>query len=107
MRSAILDKTQKHMWFNCAGSVCVRGCRIIRWRFPISHLLLFLISIAKQDAVRTGALRPHRRRTEMKRRIFTGVGTALVTPMNERGVDYESFARIINWQIEFGILRVF
>lgn len=39
----------------------------------------------------------------MKKRIFTGVGTALVTPMNEQGVDYESFGRIIDWQIQEGV----
>ncbi len=39
----------------------------------------------------------------MKKTIFTGVATALVTPMNENGVDYEAFARLIDWQIEEGI----
>ncbi len=36
----------------------------------------------------------------MKKRLFTGVGTALVTPMTEQGVDYETFERLIEWQIE-------
>lgn len=39
----------------------------------------------------------------MKQTVFTGVGTALITPMNENGVDYESFGRLIDWQIENGI----
>lgn len=39
----------------------------------------------------------------MKKRLFTGVGTALVTPMNERGVDYEAFGPLIDWQIEEGV----
>ncbi len=39
----------------------------------------------------------------MKNRIFTGAGTALITPMNEQGVDYETFGRLIDWQIEEGI----
>ena len=32
-----------------------------------------------------------------------GVATAIITPTNENGVDYESFGRIIDWQIEEGI----
>ena len=39
----------------------------------------------------------------MKNRIFTGVGTALITPMNERGVDYETFGPLIDWQIQEGV----
>ncbi len=35
--------------------------------------------------------------------IFRGVATALITPMNERGVDYDSFAKVIDWQCEQGI----
>ena len=35
--------------------------------------------------------------------IFRGVATALVTPMNENGVDYENFRKLIEWQIEQGI----
>lgn len=39
----------------------------------------------------------------MKNTIFTGAATAIVTPLNEQGVDYESFARLIEWQIDEGI----
>ena len=40
----------------------------------------------------------------MKNTIFTGMCTALVTPMDENGaVDYEAFGRLINWQIQQGI----
>ncbi|TJX14554.1 4-hydroxy-tetrahydrodipicolinate synthase [Tissierella creatinini] len=39
----------------------------------------------------------------MKKRVFTGAATAIVTPMNENGVDYESYGRLIEWQIEQGI----
>ncbi len=39
----------------------------------------------------------------MKKTVFTGVATAIVTPMNENGVDYASFERLIEWQIEEGI----
>ncbi len=39
----------------------------------------------------------------MKQEIFTGACTALVTPMNENGIDYEAFGRLIDWQIAQGI----
>lgn len=39
----------------------------------------------------------------MKNTVFTGAATAIVTPMTEAGVDYESFERLIEWQIEEGI----
>lgn len=39
----------------------------------------------------------------MKKTIFTGAATAIVTPLNEKGVDYESFGRLIDWQIAEGI----
>ena len=35
--------------------------------------------------------------------IFKGVGTAIVTPMTKMGVDYESYGRLLNWQIESGV----
>ncbi len=39
----------------------------------------------------------------MKNTVFKGVATALVTPMNKNGVDYESFGKLIDWQIDEGI----
>ncbi len=39
----------------------------------------------------------------MKKTVFTGAATAIVTPLTENGVDYENFERLINWQIEQGI----
>ena len=39
----------------------------------------------------------------MKKTVFTGVGTAIVTPMNANGVDYDAFGRLIDWQIEEGV----
>ena len=39
----------------------------------------------------------------MKKTVFTGAATAIITPMNETGVDYETFARLIDWQIDSGI----
>ena len=38
-----------------------------------------------------------------KTAIFTGVGTAIVTPFKDGVVDYEQFGRLIDWQIEQGI----
>ena len=38
-----------------------------------------------------------------KKHIFTGAATALVTPMNESGVDYEALGKLIDWQIAAGI----
>ena len=32
--------------------------------------------------------------------LFKGTGTAIVTPFNENGIDYENFDRFIDWQIE-------
>ena len=39
----------------------------------------------------------------MSNTIFTGVATALVTPMTKDGIDYENFGKIIDWQIEEGV----
>lgn len=38
-----------------------------------------------------------------KKPLFRGVGTALVTPTNEKGVDYDALGRLIDWQIEEGV----
>ena len=38
-----------------------------------------------------------------KKHIFTGTATALVTPMNEAGVDYEALGKLIDWQIAAGV----
>jgi 4-hydroxy-tetrahydrodipicolinate synthase len=35
----------------------------------------------------------------VKKTVFTGAATAIVTPLGENGVDYESFGRLIEWQI--------
>ena len=40
----------------------------------------------------------------MKNTIFTGMATALVTPMKpDSSIDYEAFSRFIEFQIEKGI----
>ena len=38
-----------------------------------------------------------------KSTIFEGAATALVTPLNENGIDFEKFGALIDWQIEQGI----
>ncbi|MBQ8649423.1 MAG: 4-hydroxy-tetrahydrodipicolinate synthase [Clostridia bacterium] len=39
----------------------------------------------------------------MKKTIFEGMATALITPITENGIDFEAFAKLIDWQIEKGI----
>ena len=39
----------------------------------------------------------------MKKTIFTGVATAIVTPLNENGIDFDAYGRLIDWQIDEGI----
>ncbi|MBQ8880370.1 MAG: 4-hydroxy-tetrahydrodipicolinate synthase [Clostridia bacterium] len=39
----------------------------------------------------------------MKKTIFTGAATAIVTPLTKDGIDYEQFGRLIDWQIAEGI----
>ena len=39
----------------------------------------------------------------MKNTIFTGMATALVTPMTPSGIDYEALGRLIDFQIDSGI----
>ena len=38
-----------------------------------------------------------------KKTVFRGAASALVTPLNENGVDYPALERLIEWQIEKGI----
>ncbi|MBE6764452.1 MAG: 4-hydroxy-tetrahydrodipicolinate synthase [Ruminococcaceae bacterium] len=39
----------------------------------------------------------------MKKTIFKGIATALITPTTATGVDYDKLARLIDWQIDEGI----
>lgn len=39
----------------------------------------------------------------MKKTVFRGIATALVTPFREDQVDYEAFGRLIDWQIASGV----
>ena len=38
-----------------------------------------------------------------KQTVFKGVATALITPLDENGINYAEFERLINWQIDSGI----
>lgn len=37
--------------------------------------------------------------------IFRGIATALITPFRNGEVDYDTFGRLIDWQIENGDRR--
>ena len=39
----------------------------------------------------------------MKNTVFTGAATAIITPLNKDGIDYELFGKLIDFQIEQGI----
>ena len=39
----------------------------------------------------------------MKKPIFEGMATALITPINKSGIDYAAFKKLIEWQINEGI----
>ncbi len=38
-----------------------------------------------------------------KKSVFRGAATALITPLDENGINFEEFGRVIDWQIEEGI----
>jgi len=42
----------------------------------------------------------------MKQTVFTGAATAIITPMTEKGIDYEAFGRLIDFQLEKGISAI-
>ena len=42
----------------------------------------------------------------MKKAVFTGAATAIVTPLTKDGIDYEQFARLIEWQISEGVSAI-
>ncbi len=39
----------------------------------------------------------------MKKTVFKGAATAIITPLTENGIDYELFGALIEWQISEGI----
>lgn len=39
----------------------------------------------------------------MKKTIFEGAATAIITPLTESGIDFKAFGRLIDWQIAEGI----
>ena len=42
----------------------------------------------------------------MKNPVFVGAATAIVTPLTKDGIDYEQFARLIEWQISEGVAAI-
>ena len=38
-----------------------------------------------------------------KQTVFRGAATALITPLTEKGIDFDAFGRVIDWQIAEGI----
>ncbi len=42
----------------------------------------------------------------MKNTIFTGAATAIITPFKNGEIDYEAYARLIDWQIQSGISAI-
>ncbi|MCQ2427492.1 MAG: 4-hydroxy-tetrahydrodipicolinate synthase [Clostridia bacterium] len=42
----------------------------------------------------------------MKKTVFSGAATAIVTPMNENGIDFEAFGRLIDWQVGQGVAAI-
>ena len=39
----------------------------------------------------------------MKKTVFTGMATAIVTPLTRDGIDYDAFGKLLDWQIAEGI----
>ncbi len=39
----------------------------------------------------------------MKKTVFTGAATAIITPFKDNKIDYEAFGKLIDWQINEGI----
>ncbi|MBO7149028.1 MAG: 4-hydroxy-tetrahydrodipicolinate synthase [Clostridia bacterium] len=39
----------------------------------------------------------------MKKTVFKGIATALITPLDENGINYDKFGRLIDWQINEGV----
>lgn len=39
----------------------------------------------------------------MKKTVFTGAASAIITPLTEKGIDFEAFRKTIEWQISEGI----
>lgn len=42
----------------------------------------------------------------MKNTVFTGAATAIITPFKNGEIDYESYERLVEWQIESGISAI-
>jgi len=81
-------------------------CRNYNVRRAIILQPLLFLNVVFMVAVPDGffVYKPGKDKIKMeKKRVFKGVATALITPLTEDGVDYLSFGRLIDWQIESGI----
>ena len=75
---------------------------VIRWLIRISRLFSFTDRLFVSIVI--NSCNTIKKEKKMKTRVFTGAGTALITPMREDGsVDYDTFGPLIDWQIEEGI----
>lgn len=48
----------------------------------------------------------HSEVNKMKKTVFTGAATAIITPLTEKGIDFDAFGRLIDWQIDEGIAAI-
>ena len=39
----------------------------------------------------------------MKKTVFTGAASAIITPLTKDGIDFENFGKIIDWQVKNGV----
>ena len=39
----------------------------------------------------------------MKKTVFRGIATALITPLDQNGINYKQFSKLIDWQIKEGV----
>jgi 4-hydroxy-tetrahydrodipicolinate synthase len=88
------------------GRICLRLSQFIAESYHKKQAIFLYIycPIVFMVAVASGFFYLFERSLQMeKKRVFTGVATAVITPFDEYGVDYESFGKIIDWQIESGI----
>ena len=65
--------------------------------FPTAVFCFYLFFLLKTEPTRK------RRRKMTNNSVFRGAATALITPIDENGINYDRFGKLIDWQIEEGI----
>lgn len=63
------------------------------WEYCGIAVWLSFLFVKNQAAERGGTEK------KMKEILFTGAATAIITPLNEKGVDYNKFSDLLEWQI--------